>query len=217
MKHSTKIIIGVASLVLLYALVKQIPNTLTIENVPVLVTDSTPKKDSALPNVKADEKVSPLSKSYTCVNDGLAAVSQLTNEQFKGWIKGKAHLREWNWDNYHIVSPNGEKLVIHVVKDQDQNGNEIFVLKTFKDTDEGPVLLGEMRFYQREKLDAALEKKLENANVEILQTIDSFQFDDGSEIKRTVENGEIQDLRIASEKGVLDCQKSEGIPSCECK
>lgn len=213
-KLSTKLILGLASLAVLYVLMKQVPNTTTPQNnsSPVVVTN-----ESALPETKAAEKVSVAAKSFSCVHEGLAAVSQLTNEQFEGWIKGKAHLRNWNWDNYHIVAANGDKQVVHVVKDQDQNGNEVYALKTFKDTDEGPVLLGEMRFYQREKLDAALEKKLENTSVEIRQTIDSFQFDDGSEIKRTVENGEIQDLRITSEKGILDCQKSEGIPSCECK
>jgi len=216
-KLSTKLILGLASIAVLYVLLKQVPNNSTPQNNSSLVVEGKASKESALPETKADEKTSGEPKSFSCVDEGLAGVSQLNNQQFEGWVKAKSHLREWNWDNYHIVTPNGEKQVIHVVKDQDQNGNEVLMLKTFKDTDEGPVLLGEMRFYQREKLDAALEKKLENTSVEIRQTIDSFQFDDGSEIKRTVENGEIQDLRITSEKGILDCQKSEGIPSCECK
>lgn len=214
MKLSTKLIIGLASLLLLYGVVKQFQSPVSIQE-SVQSPEKKTSQDVSSVETRSNAAVVAATPVYDCAEASLP--TSLNNQEFESWIKGKSHTREWHWDNYHAQNEQGDKVIYHVVKEQDQNGNEVLLLKTFKDEDEGPVLLDEVRFYQREKLNSALDKKLRSGTIEISQTIDSFQFPDGTEIKRTVENGEIQELRLASQKGILDCQKTEGITSCRCK
>lgn len=139
-------------------------------------------------------------------------------DDFENFLKTQdISTQAWNWDNYFIDTPDGDKRTIHVVSDQNKNGTEVKALKVFREDADGPTLLEEESFLDPAQFERALFEKQRSGVLTSKQTVDTLSSGKGLEIKRTTQNGIITDLSLRSSKGVLDCRFSDTVLSCSCK
>jgi hypothetical protein len=144
--------------------------------------------------------------STACLGAGFAlnSLSQLESYiQTQGPYELNHH-----WDNYFYQNAAGEKMIIHVVPDQLPSGKEVLKVKEFRDDEDGPTLIQESFTLDKEKLNLFKASK---------ESVESLNFASGLEILRTLKEGELREVRISNDNGVLDCEILEGADYCECR
>ncbi len=178
------------------------------------IIGQTVSRKSVESSVQAVAKGNILAASESCLGEPLELGSI---GEFDSFIKKKEFSDQaWNWDNYFLETPEGEKRTIHVVSDQNNNGVEVKALKVFREDPDGPTLLQEESFTSSADFDKALRKGLKMGVLTSKQTVDTLSSNKGLEIRRTTQDGVITELSLRSSKGVLDCRNSDTVLSCSC-
>lgn len=213
---------GVAALIIIYF---SIQSKNTVSSTPDLNTQQTQPATAATPTpnqqgLQNENPVAPLSseeifklsevlKQSVCPKNFSGSIFSLTEAELRNELKAISNFQEeLHWENYHY-SQDGVKYILHLVPADTESGFEKWVLKKFKDEDDGPSFVSE-KTYNTQSLARNELNKLISFEAKKSKKL-SWSDKSGLSLSASLAE-KVFDLKIETSNYTLLCEQS----SCRC-